>query len=292
MADGLLLRERCEQQVDELELLQSVFSQPREFTVGDEAAIVQVKAFLQDLTPSPPPSLSCTVALGLEQEGSSMLMVDIDCRLSQDYPSVYPEVCIRSNDLPRTEQDRLNRDLHEYMTTSVTLGEVCLLSVMEWVRENAADYNTQPSCNVVPSSPQAGAAAGNEEDDQFCRSWLYMHHIYSKTKRRNILSIAPELDLTGFCLPGKPGVVCVEGDVRRTKEFYSILRRWNWKSITCRKKEIVAANVLSERKFQGFCELDLETHGPRSNHMNMGQFRDYLKQHGLEYMFKELFGIE
>ena len=282
------LRERCEQQVDELELLQSVFGQPGEFTLGDEAAIVQVKAFLQDLTPSPPPSLSCTVSLALSQEGTtSMLMVDIDCRLTQDYPNVYPEVCIRSNTLPRAEQDRLNEDLHEYIKTSVAHGEVCLLSVVEWVRENALSYNTQPSSSDVPS--QAGS---NEDDDRFCRMWLYMHHIYSKTKRRNILSIAPELDLTGFCLPGKPGVVCVEGDVRRTKEFYSTLRRWNWKSITCRKKEIVAADVLTERKFEGFCELDLETHGPRSNHMNMGQFRDYLQKHGLEYMFKELFGIE
>ena len=287
-----VVKERCEQQLDELELLQSVFSQPGEFTLGDEDAIAQVKAFLQNLTPSLPPSLSCTVSLTVEEPDGGNLIVDINCRLIQDYPAVFPEVCVRSNSLLRTEQDQLNDDLHEYMIASIPHGDVCLLSVVEWVRENAALYHTQPTSEVVLPPHILTAAAGSGDDDRFCRTWLYMHHIYSKTKRRNILASAAELSLTGFCLPGKPGVVCVEGDVGRTKEFYSILRRWNWKSITCRKREIVAADLLTERKFEGFCELDFETHGPRSNHMNMGQFREYLKEHNLEYMFKELFGID
>ena len=48
----------------------------------------------------------------------------------------------------------------------------------------------------------------------------------------------------------------------------------------------------SLRKIKGFSELVLDTHGPRGNHLSMGQFRDYLSQCGLEYMFKSLFGVE
>lgn len=290
------LKERCEQQLDELELLQSVFSQPGEFTIEDEVALSQARAFLQDLTPSLPPTLSCTVNLTVSPGGeedcqNTSSRVDVSCRLSQNYPSVPPEVCVRSDSLSRLEQDKMNEDLHTFMLTGLPHGEVCLLSVVEWVRENAAHYIPHPP-PMHPAAQRLGVEdKGSADEDQFCRTWLYMHHIYSKTKRRNILSAAADLELTGFCLPGKPGVVCVEGDVRRTKQFYSILRRWNWKSITCRKKEVVAADVQTESKFCNFHELDFDTHGPRSNHMDMGQFRDYLKEHGLEYMFKELFGV-
>ena len=61
-------------------------------------------------------------------------------------------------------------------------------------------------------------------------------------------------------------------------------------------KSYIIINILgvtldSLRKIKGFCELVLDTHGPRGNHMDMGQFRDYLSQCGLEYMFKTLFGV-
>ena len=46
---------------------------------------------------------------------------------------------------------------------------------------------------------------------RFTRMWIYSHHIYNKVKRRNIVEWAKELGMTGFCMPGKPGIVCVEG---------------------------------------------------------------------------------
>lgn len=167
---------------------------------------------------------------------------------------------------------------------------MCLLNIVEWIRDNAGGYFP------IPSTQDVGTGDEELSEDsplQFCRMWLYMHHIYSKTKRRNILSLAGELDLTGFCLPGKPGVVCVEGEARRAKEFYSILRRWNWKSITCRKKEVVSnGDVHSLRRIDGFQELAFDTHGQRQTHMDMGQFLEYLREHKLEYMFKTLFGVD
>ena len=35
-----------------------------------------------------------------------------------------------------------------------------------------------------------------------------------QTKRKNILDLASEFCLTGFCQPGKPGIICVEGSAR------------------------------------------------------------------------------
>ena len=157
---------------------------------------------------------------------------------------------------------------------------------MEWIRDNAGEYFP------IPSTQDTGTESLASTSTHFCRKWLYMHHIYSKTKRRNILSLASELGLTGFCLPGKPGVVCVEGEEEKTKEFYGILRRWNWKSITCRKNEVVSdCDVRSQRKIEGFQELVFDTHGQRQTHMDLGQFLEYLRSHQLDYMFKILFGV-
>lgn len=205
--------------------------------------------------------------------------------LSLSYPMDPPDVYVSSNDLTRRGQDDLNSDLKQFIST-LPPGEVCLLSVVEWIRDNAREYCPIPKTDTAL---ELNTGSGTT----FCRMWLYMHHIYSKTKRRNILDLAEELGLTGFCLPGKPGVVCVEGDMQTTKHFYSILRRWNWKSITCKEKEVVSGcTVASQRMISGFQELSFETHGPKQNHMDMGQFRAYLQQHGLQYMFNKLFGIE
>lgn len=204
------------------------------------------------------------------------------------YPHTHPEVYASANELTRHSQDELNTDLQAFIKT-LPLGEACLLSVLEWTRDNAADYFPIPCTNK--SEPELNVDTSS--NSHFCRMWLYMHHIYSKTKRRNILSLASELELSGFCLPGKPGVVCVEGTVRNTSEFYNTLRRWNWKSIACRKREVEpSADVGASRKVQGFEELSLDVHGHRQKHMDMGQFLTYLRAHALEYMFKELFGVE
>lgn len=295
----LTTKERIEQQVDEIELLESMFSQQGEFSLEDQDALSLAKAFLSGLTTSPPLSLSFTVRLEVgkrtEESGKGALFkVDVCCRLGNNYPGSFPEVYVRSNDLSAQGQDQLNAKLGNFMKEQLSSDDPCLLSVVEWVRENASSYFLSPMVTTV-----ASLASGTKEPQspsELCHMWLYMHHIYSKTKRRNILSLADELELTGFCLPGKPGVVCVEGSTDRTKQFYAILRRWNWKSITCRKKELIPLASTGcfdkERRFAGFRELSFDTHGHRSNRMDMGQFRDYLTTHGMDHMFKELFGID
>ena len=54
----------------------------------------------------------------------------------------------------------------------------------------------------------------------FSRFWIFSHHIYSKTKRKCILEWSKEMNLKGFSLPGKPGVICAEGLQENCEEYW------------------------------------------------------------------------
>lgn len=41
-----------------------------------------------------------------------------------------------------------------------------------------------------------------------------------QVKRKDILDLSREFDLTGFCLPGKPGIICVEGLAHNTDDWW------------------------------------------------------------------------
>ena len=60
--------------------------------------------------------------------------------------------------------------------------------------------------------PQVKKEQHKKQTLKWCRYWIYSHHIYSNEKRRNMAQLSDELELRGFVLPGKPGIVCVEGD--------------------------------------------------------------------------------
>jgi len=297
-----------EQQLEEFELLQSMYSSPGEFVVDSPDTLVLLRTCINDTELSLPKgdlnfSINLEIPVVLEDFSSSdeeelagssnsqayCKPLHVCFQIPQTYPLLSnPKVRVRSNELSRRDEETLNKKLEDHINSDHVLGEPCLLNVIEWVKENCvslfsldSDITLSPATNTVP---------------EFCRMWLYMHHIYSKTKRRSILAWAAELELTGFCLPGKPGVVCVEGLSENTSEYYHLLRKMNWKSITCRKQEIVKCAAIKDVKchckLQGFGELSFDTHGPRGNHMSMGQFYQYLEQHQLGYMFKELFGVD
>ena len=299
--NSLDVKANLEQQINEIELLQSVYSKPGEFKIDDKDAFTLAEAFVSGNSPSCPNYLSYTVHLSVDdEEDEDHVTIDICCRTQSVYPVELPEVHVKSDQFTRSSQDKLNQELLTFMKTQTVVGEVCVYSVIEWLKGEVFNYCTPLTSPPLMSTKQTGATE-SKDSVQYCRMWLYMHHIYSKIKRRNILSLSKDYNLTGFCLPGKPGVVCVEGSVSNTNEFYGLLRRWNWKSITCRYREVGesatsscvgASGIDSQRRFDGFQELAFDVHGPRGNHLDLGQFRLYLSRHNLDYMFKELFGVE
>jgi hypothetical protein len=121
----------------------------------------------------------------------------------------------------------------------------------------------------------------------YSRLWIYSHHIYNTEKRRNIVNWANESHLNGFSLPGKPGIICVEGEESDVDEYWTRLRNLTWKKLQIKEKEFIDENNLCFNQFQELNFL-LDNNGKG----DFGQFYQYLHDKQLEKMFNLYFGFD
>ena len=151
-----------------------------------------------------------TLSVKLDCEGQT---VELAVSLPHLYPGqAAPEVYLRSDHFSRTSQARLNSDLQSHLASQAESQEASLLSVISWAQDHQHLYL------ATADRPQEEEGEAPVAEEKFSRYWIYSHHIYSKVKRKNILDLAAQYCLTGFCLPGKPG-----GLLRRISMFYSQL---------------------------------------------------------------------
>jgi hypothetical protein len=141
--------------------------------------------------------------------------MEVCVNLPHDYPATEPDIFVRSDKLSREQQHSLNKDLATFIS-SLDRGEICICSAVSWLQENALQYI---------KTEQLPLMFKQEKDEEanalvFVRYWIYSHHIYSKTKRREILDLALEYNISGFCLPGRPGIICAEGTARNCGEWW------------------------------------------------------------------------
>ncbi|XP_012971694.1 RWD domain-containing protein 2B [Mesocricetus auratus] len=284
--------EWAEAQLSELDLLASMFPGENELTVNDQLALAELKDCIEKRTMEGRSSqVYFTINMNLDFSEEAGEMFSMSCILPFKYPTVLPEITVRSASLSRSQQTQLNTDLIAYLQKNC-LGDVCILNATDWLREHASDYvsrDTSPSpAKESPAQP---------EDLTLTRLWIYSHHIYNKCKRKNILEWAKELSLSGFSMPGKPGVVCVEGPQSACEEFWSRLRKLNWKRILIRHREDIPLGgtkdgMENQRRFASFEEKVFSVHGARGNHMDFGQLYQFLNARGCGDVFQMYFGVE
>lgn len=130
--------------------------------------------------------------------------------LSSNYPKEKPEVYARSSTLNRTQQLLLNRALSDLVKRQQE-DEPCIYALISWLQDNGEDYLATSSTNTEWTDENKNNDAEDGKSTTFARYWIYSHHIYSKFKRKEVVSLARENNLTGFCVAGKPGIICVEG---------------------------------------------------------------------------------
>ncbi|XP_035696967.1 RWD domain-containing protein 2A-like [Branchiostoma floridae] len=282
MAD---LTSALELQLSEIELLTSMFPGQGELVLDDPASLADVRQYVDGQTDAPPAArLEFTVNLKEPQQ------VSIQCSFPHEYPEALPDISVWTSSMTRQSQSQLNLELSQYLQ-SLPRGELCVNSALEWVQDNASRF-------LESASPSKGTSPANVASRTFARYWIYSHHIQSKFKRRDLNEWAGKLGVTGFYLPGKPGIICVEGGRERCEEYWKWVRELNWKKISLRHHEETEVaegqTVDSLRKFQGFGEKVFGAHNfhGRNFHMDLGEFYQFLKEHQCETIYAILFGVE
>ncbi len=175
-------------------------------------------------------------------------------------------------------------------------GEIIMGTVIQWLQDNAETYFTSEAWSTSPTE-KSSASGAQFKDTKFSRMWIYSHHLYSKIKRKDILEFTAELNLTGFSMPGKPGMIVVEGYNDHVEEFWGRIRRMQWKKITMKEKEdtkLEDKDVDSLRKFPNFEEkgFDAKPGRGREIRMDKGLLYQYLNERGCGHIFYLFFGVD
>ncbi|KAL3878371.1 hypothetical protein ACJMK2_030730 [Sinanodonta woodiana] len=287
------IKQMLELQVSEVEMLASMFPNPGELTMDEHTALTNIRNFLAGRIKYEylHSRVGFTVKIVSEDSKLGRTVVELVCNLPHDYPAVAPAVFTRSSNMNRENHRRLNEDLHSFVL-SIERGEICMFLVVEWIQENIKNYLIKDV-----SAEDNTAIKDMRVDTVFTRVWIYSHHIFSKFKRRDIIEWAHELKLTGFSLPGKPGIICVEGYSCDTEEYWQRLRSLNWKRITVKEREecdIGSDDITVYRKFSNFEEKTFEARGGkgREYHMDLGKLYEFLEKHGCGQIFSVYFGVE
>ncbi|XP_077467928.1 RWD domain-containing protein 2B [Stigmatopora argus] len=292
-----VFRERAEAQLAELDLLTSMF--PTELQIVDQLALAELRNQVEveaegqtssgeaEQLPSSRPHF--VINLRLDDGTGAPEGVDfiLSCTYPPDYPSVLPELTVGCGQLTRAQRPRLHSALRAHLARACP-GEPCVLPAVEWLRDNLGDF--------VRASPSAAPPGDNDDDGEgaFARLWIYSHHIYNAAKRKNILEWAQELRLSGFSMPGKPGVVCVEGAREDCEDFWARVKSLTWKRITIRHREDISlrrgSDADSLRKFHAFQEALFD--GSRGKRADLGSLYRFLREKDCHHVFHAYFGVE
>ncbi|XP_069707032.1 RWD domain-containing protein 2A [Phaenicophaeus curvirostris] len=284
---AVTVKECLELQLLEVEMLLSMFPKKGEINL-DENAVPGVQRCLRNPDGPLPPRLEYLIAFDV---GEEKVKVELQVLLPHMYPHIAPQLFARSNTLHRQQQLQLNTGLASYIS-SLNSGELCIYEAVQWVKENTLPY-------LEDDKISSGIAAKEVVvKETLHRMWIYSHHIYRQELRKKIFDCAKKLNLTGFCLTGKPGVICVEGLRENCEEFWRVIRYPNWKHISCKHVESVETegSIDDLRLFSAFEDLQFQVHGDyglrNDYHMDLGQFLEFLKQHQSGHIFQILFGVE
>lgn len=261
------------QQISELELLRSMYPNPDEIRMIDKTVVDSILKFINHTSDDIPPHLDFVLIVVIRQT----LKLEICVDLPSLYPKYPPDVSVRCNQLSRQQETILNNRLANYIQ-EIPRGESCLYTIVSWIQDEAHIIESDMK-NAINEKVNKEVKREN-----FARYWIYSHHIYNKRKREAILSNAKELKLNGFSLPGKPGIVCIEGEESNCKEWWRIIKGMTWQKIMLKRTEVFDPDEKNKQaKFNKFEEMHFEN--------AMSSFSKYMDQMGFSSVFNEIFGF-
>lgn len=222
------------------------------------------------------------------EENYYNLPLEIGCRLPSTYPLIEaPNIMVRCSTHNLTR--KFTEDLSSFMSDSHS-SESSILEIIEWIKENVKNYLNKSGQN----SQKCQATKVINTQLNFSRMWIYSSHIYSLNKRKSIVQWAKDFDLNGFSKPGKPGMICVEGEQNNVQNFWTQLRSVPWQKLQIKDTESYLINDISKfndlRKFTDFEEMTFSNEN--DSHIDIGLLFAFLKQKGFQNIFNIFFGVD
>ncbi|KAJ3234224.1 hypothetical protein HDU81_001619 [Chytriomyces hyalinus] len=140
-------------------------------------------------------------------------------------------------------------------------------------------------------SEEATTTAQDAEPLQRC--WFLLISLSTPSKRDELVAWAPQYNLSGFVLAGKPGLVCLEGARKDIDAYMSEIKSVSWADVPSHQKKIslVLTETIGARKFSDMSEItDLfSMHGKRGNRADLGQVREWMESKGVGKLFGMVF---
>lgn len=272
-------------QLEELELMSSIYCATGELEMLDAGVVADFNEFLEEFKPAANlrSHLEYMVKLSLPAKQSVEVRVEL--------PHLYPlleqaRVSVHTPLLGKAKEQRLKIDLELFQSERrQEEPEPYIYQLLSWLQEHIEDLMKRPASEFQSEQPSQEPqdlpppAASHLE-----RMWIYSHHIKSTAKRQELIRQARQLQLTGFSRPGKPGIICVEGDSENVQEFWRTIKALRWQKISVVRTE-------PRQRKRGFEDFSEQLFNAEEGVMNMGQFIRFLEAHGFGYMKSELFGL-
>eukprot|EP00252_Welwitschia_mirabilis_P013881 TRINITY_DN3069_c0_g1_i1.p1 TRINITY_DN3069_c0_g1~~TRINITY_DN3069_c0_g1_i1.p1 ORF type:complete len:290 (+),score=56.71 TRINITY_DN3069_c0_g1_i1:131-1000(+) len=252
------LSSNLSRQQAEVVILRSIYGGEGEFELSpDENAILEILSNLDsegDIMELG--SVSFTInLLDIELGGRH---VSIGISMPHGYPETEPlNVIVRcGGGISRAEHDAINRQAREVACNLI--GQESVLEVVNKVQEvafNASNRKRDSSKNSIEAT--------SSTCQSFCikHVLIWFHHIKSLEKRKSILGWAKALNLGGYCKPGFPGIIVVEGEKRDVDVYVKQLQSLRWQAMSVREEQeeevLIESEVNNKRCFlNGMKELD------------------------------------
>ncbi len=293
---------------EELDALQAMFCGNGEFEFVSSFALPPVGA----------ESKSAAAAQGVPTTASASGGGDVsfDIRLTLDpthilsvrvtLPSSYPDaaaphITVSGNWLSSPNTIALNGHLQQQLKSlcagaadSTGTGMV-VLGIMSWMQEQSSElvskYMTVAPPQPTAASPTASTPtnSGGDDPNEMIREWILFHHMYSTHKKKMILDTAKRLALSGLSVPGKPGLIIVEGTRGAVHEFVGVIRGLNWQKMSCKLTQKIEQQ---QRVWTSFSELvSAAGAGGGGQHSDVSQLMAICERAGLGGAAREVLGL-
>jgi hypothetical protein len=282
MMQIVITRECLKKQIEEYELLQSMYANPGEFQSDNPHLINDFRDFLDGFRERISEKLDYRLKLQLNDK----IKMELSVTLSQYYPThEQPMLMIRTDSLNKHQESAIKKAIENYIESEIDKSEAYMFQVITWLQDNIDNIVQVSEC----STKNIQEIENGNVPLKMSRAWLWSHHIYSKIKRQDIMKLTRDYDLNGFMWPGKPGILCFEGASDNVDEIVKIIKGWQWQKLKVVKIEKAYPNSLHFEKFKEILSNDND--GENSK-MDTSAFFKYLDNHKSDYMKKDLFGFD